>query len=161
MAPVAYWEASTSRMNCRSWSGGTRTGSDVTMSRRVTRAVVQAGVQSKVVVFFRRFVSGFAISTKHGMKGHWNPRIPSVLLTSLMDFRVVGQSLIPVILLGSMLISPCPSHTPRKSTSGCSNTHFEGFRKYECSWKIWSRRWFICLWSTSSPSAVATRQSFM
>jgi len=98
--------------------------------------MVQAGVQSKVVVFFRRFVRGFAMSAKPGMKGRWNPRIPSVLLTSLTDFRVVGQSLIPAILLGSMLISPCPRRTPRKSTSGCSNTHFDGLRKYECSSKI-------------------------
>src|SRR6267142_1496293 len=129
MAPIVYWEASTSRMNCLSWSGGTRTGSDVTMLRRVTRAVVHVGVQSKVVVFFRRFVRGFAMFAKLGMKGRWNPKIPSVLLTSLTDFRVVGQSLIPAILLGSMLISPCPRCTPRKSTSSCLKTHFDGLRK--------------------------------
>ena len=68
-------------------------GSEVMMSQRVMRAMVQAGVQSKVMVFFRRFISGFTISAKPGMKGHWNPRIPSMLLTSLMDFRVVSHSL--------------------------------------------------------------------
>jgi len=82
---------------------------------------------------------------KPGMNGLWNPKTPSVLRTSLTDFNIVGQSLIPVILLGSILISPCPRHTPRKSTSGYSKTHLDGFRKYKCSSNICKSLWFICL----------------
>jgi len=136
ITPVTYWDASTSRINCSFWSGETRTGSEVMMSHKVVKAMVHSWVHRNEEVFFNRFVSGFAIVAKPGMNGLWNPKTPSMLQTSLTDFSVVGQSLIPAILLGSILISPCPRQTPKKSTSGCSKTHLDGFRKYECSSKI-------------------------
>jgi hypothetical protein len=67
MAPVAYWEASTSRMNCLVVSGGMRMGSDVTMLIKVSRAVVQLSVQMKLRFFFRRDVRGFVMSANPGM----------------------------------------------------------------------------------------------
>src|SRR6267142_6197340 len=143
IAPVVYCDASTSKINCRSWSGGMRTGSEVTMSCSVVNAVVHSSVQRNREVFFSRLVKGLAIVVNPGMNGRWNPKTPSVLCTSFTDLRVVGQSLIPAILLGSMLISPCPRHTPKKSTSGCSNIHFDSLRKYECSLQICRSRWFI------------------
>src|SRR6266850_1456597 len=137
IVPVAYWEVSTLRINCLSWSGGTRTGSEVTILCNVVSAIVHSLIQRNGEVFFSRFVRGLAIVANPGMNGCWNPKTPSILCTSFTDFSVVGHSLIPVILLGSMLISPCPSRMPKKSTSGCSKIHFDGLRKYECSLKIW------------------------
>jgi hypothetical protein len=69
MAPVAYCDASTSRMNCLVVSGGTRTGSEVTMLIRVLSAVVHSSVQVKLRPFFRSVVRGFAISANPGIKG--------------------------------------------------------------------------------------------
>src|SRR6266850_334041 len=119
------------------------TGSKVTMSCRVVNAVVHSSVQRNGEVFFSRLVKGLAMVVNPGMNGHWNPKTPSVLRTSFTDLSIVGHSLIPAILLGSMLISPCPRHTPKKSTSVCSKTHLDGLRKYECSLKIRRRQWFI------------------
>ena len=161
IAPVAYCDVSTSRMNCLSWSGDMRTGSDVTMSHSVVNAVVHSSVQRNGEVFLSRFVSGLAIFANPRMNGHWNPKTPSVLHTSFTDLSMVGHSLIPAILLGSILISPWPRRTPKKSTSGCSKTHFDGLRKYKCSSKIWRSQWFILQCNSSSPSPVATRQSSM
>jgi hypothetical protein len=119
-------------------------GSGVMMPFRHSRAFVHLLVHKKVVPFFKRFVKGFVMLVNPGMKGRWNLRTPRVLLTSLMFFRILGHSLIPAILLGSMVISPCSSHTPKKLTSGCLKTHFDGFRKNECCSKRSSSRWFIC-----------------
>ena len=104
-------------------------GSDVTILMSLVRAAVHASVQENVIPFFNKLVSSLVMLANPGMKGHWNPKMPSILRTSLTDFNVVGQSLIPVILLGLMVISPYLSHTPRKLTLGCSKTHFEGLRK--------------------------------
>src|SRR6267142_4117724 len=103
IAPVAYCDASTSKINCRSWSGGMRTGSKVTMSHSVVNAVVHSSVQRNGEVFFSRLVKGLVIMANPGMNGHWNPKTPSVLHTSFTDLRVVGQSLIPVIYWGRCL----------------------------------------------------------
>jgi hypothetical protein len=148
-------------MNCRSWSGGTRTGSNVTMPFSRSSACVHSSVHRNDTPFFNKFVNGHAMLAKPGINGRWNPRTPSVLRTSLMFFRILGHSPIPAILLGSIVISPCPNRTPKKSTSGCSNTHFDGLRKYECCSKRSSSQWFIFRCNCSSPSAVAIRQSSM
>jgi hypothetical protein len=129
---VTNCNASTSRMNCRSWSGGTSTGSEVTIFLRCSKACIHSSVQRKATPFLSRLVSGRAMFANPGMNGHWNPRTPKVLRTSFMFFKILGHSPILAILLGLIVISLCPSHTPRKSTSGCSNTHFDSLRKYEC-----------------------------
>src|SRR6266850_5079743 len=116
------------------------TGSEVTMSRRVVNAVVHSSVQRNGKVFFSRLVKGLAMVANPGMNGHWNPKTLSVLCTSFTDLSIVGHSLILAILLGLMLISPCPRHTPKKSTSVCLKTHLDSLRKYECSSKIWRRQ---------------------
>ena len=115
-------------------------GSNMMIPMSLVRAVVHASVQENVVPFFSRFVSSLAMSVNPGMKGCWNSKMPSVLWTSLTDFNIVGQSLMPAILLGLMVISPCSSRTPRKLTSGCSKTHFDSLRKYECSLKMSSKQ---------------------
>src|SRR6266850_5853100 len=117
-----------------------RTGSKVTISCNVVSAIVHSSVQRNGEVFFNRFVRGLAIVANPGMNGRWNPKTPSVLHTSYTDLSMVGQSLIPAILLGSILILPCPRRTPKKSTSGFSKTHLDSLRKYECSSKIWRRQ---------------------
>src|SRR6266850_2723950 len=99
IAPVAYCDVSTSKMNCRSWSGGTRTGSEVMMLCSVVGAIVHSLVQRNGEVFFSKLVRGLAIVANPGINGRWNPRTPSVLCTSFTDLRTVGQSLIPAILL--------------------------------------------------------------
>src|SRR6267142_389011 len=116
------------------------TGSEVMMLHRVVNAMVHSSVQRNGEVFLSRLVKGLAMTSNPGINGHWNPKTSSMLRTSLTDLSIVGQSLIPAILLGSMLISPCPRHTPKKSTSGCSKTHLDGLRKYKCSSKIWRRQ---------------------
>jgi len=72
---------------------------DVTMSLSITRALVHSGIQINVEAFFRSLVSGLVMSANPRIKGCWNPRMPSVLLTSLTDLSIIGLSLIPVILL--------------------------------------------------------------
>jgi hypothetical protein len=129
MAPVAYWEASTLRTNCLVESGGTRTGSDVTIRLSSFTAFVHLSVHSNGVSFFRRSVSGLAIWANPQMKGLWKPNTPSVEQTSLTVASVSGQSVMPAIFDGSMAISPLPSCTPRKVVLICSNSHFAGLRK--------------------------------
>ena len=75
IAPIAYWEASTSRMNCHVTSGTTSTGSEVTRLMRVVSAIVHSSVQVKIDPFFKRFVSGFAILANSGMNSLWNPTV--------------------------------------------------------------------------------------
>src|SRR6266850_1819446 len=104
-------------------------GSDVTMLHSITSAMVHSGVQRNGEVFFNRFVNGLAIVANPEINGCWKPKTPSVLQTSLMVFNIVGQSLIPAILLGSILISLWPKRTPRKLTFSCSKTHLDSFRK--------------------------------
>jgi hypothetical protein len=87
--------------------------------------------------------------------------MPKVLHTSLTDLRVLGHSLILVIFEGLMVICPFPRCTPRKSISVHLNSHFDGFRKYECSLNMSRSWWFMQQWRASSSSAVVTRQSFM
>jgi hypothetical protein len=106
---VAYWEASTSKMNCREVSGGTKTGSEVTMWMRRSSASVHSGVQEKVESFFRRFVSGLAKFANPGINGHWNPSTPRVLCTSFTDFRMRGHSLIPAIFDRSIVTADAVS----------------------------------------------------
>src|SRR5580693_3702046 len=99
----------------------------------LSKAWVHLGVQLKVESFFRRPVRGLVICANPGMKGRWNPRTPRVLRTSLTDLSVLGHSLIPAIFEGSIVICLFPRRTPRKSISVFSNSHFDGFKKYECS----------------------------
>jgi hypothetical protein len=129
MAPVAYWEASTSRTNCLVESGGTRTGSDVTIRLSSFTAVVHLSVHLNGISFFKRSVSGLAIWANPQMKGLWNPNTPSVERTSLTVASVSGQSMMPAIFDGSIAISLLLSCTLRNVVLVCSNSHLAGLRK--------------------------------
>ena len=84
--------------------GAMSTRDDVTISMSVSKAWQHLGVQSKMVSFFSRFVSGQVKPAKFGMKGHWYLRTPRTFLTSLTFPRVWGQSHNPVSLLGLIVI---------------------------------------------------------
>ena len=116
-------------MNCHVLSRTTRIGSEVMMLMRVPRAVVHASVQVKTESFFKRFVSGLAMSANLRMKGLWNPRTPKVLCTALTSLSCLGHSVIPAILDGLIVTCPWPNCTPRKLISVHSNLHLLDLRK--------------------------------
>ena len=130
---MAYCDVSTSRMNWRVGSGGIRIGSDVTIALSVQSACLHFSDQSNGMSFFKRSVSGLAICAKLQIKGLWNPSTPSTERTSLTEWSISGQSLTPAIFDGSIAISPFPSCTLRNVVLSCSNSHFDGLRKYKCS----------------------------
>jgi hypothetical protein len=113
------------------------------MRMSLSRAWVHSGVQLNVKSFFRRPVRGLAMCANLGMNGCWKPSTPKVLCTSLTNLRVLGHSLIPAIFEGLIMICLFPRCTPRKSILVLSNSHFDGFKKYKCSLKMSSKRWFI------------------
>src|SRR6266576_2421521 len=94
------------------------------------------------------------------MNAHWYPRTPSVLQTSLTDFKVVGHSQSPDIFDGSGCTVPSSSRIPRYSTRCLSNSHFSGLRNNEFSFIMDSTAFTTSLWCVRS-SLVAMRISSM
>src|SRR6266567_3494617 len=67
------------------------------------------------------------------MNARWYLRTPSVLQTSLTNFKVVGHSQSPDIFDGSSCTVPSSNRIPRYSTQCFSNLHFSGLRNSEFS----------------------------
>src|SRR6266566_5653468 len=122
-------------------------------------ASVHRSVHSKVLFFCRSSVSGFAIWENPGINACWYPRTPSVLQTSLTDFKFVGHLRSPDILDGSGCTVPFSSRIPRYSTQCFSNSHFSGLRNNEFSFiidrtilttSLWYARLFLVAMRMSS-----------
>ena len=129
MAPLAYWEASTSSTKGFVVSGLCRTGSHVTQSIKASTALVQSLVHWNFIPFFSRAVSGCAMCAKFRINCCWYPSTPRVLRTSLMDFSSLGHSSKPYFLLGSIQMVPWSITYPRNSTCHSPKQHFSGFKK--------------------------------
>src|SRR6266700_5275509 len=95
-----------------------------------------------------------------GMNARWYPRTPSVLRTSLTDFRVVGHSRSPDIFDGSGCTVPFSSRIPKYSTQHFSNSHFSGLRNNEFSFIMDRTALTTSLWYVRS-SLVAMRMLSM
>src|SRR6266567_5596908 len=67
------------------------------------------------------------------MNARWYLRTPSVLQTSLTDFKVVGHSRSPDIFDGSNCTVPSSNRIPRYSMRCFSNLHFSSLRNSEFS----------------------------
>src|SRR6266576_6027325 len=94
------------------------------------------------------------------MIAHWYLRTPSVLRTSLTDFKVVGHSWSPNIFDGSSCTVLFSNRIPRYSTRCFSNSHFSGLRNNEFSFIVDSTALTTVLWYARS-SLVAIRMSSM
>src|SRR6266566_2221904 len=123
-------------------------------------ASVHRSVHSKVLFFCKSSVSGFAMWENPGINAHWYPSTPSVLWTSLTDFKFVGHSRSPDIFDGSGCTVPSSNRIPRYSMRCFSNLHFFGLRNSEFSLIMDRTVLTTSLWYVRS-SLVAMRISSM
>ena len=82
---MAMDDVSISSLNCRFWSGNTRTGSVVIASFSHWTASVCLLVHSYLMFFFVRSWSGRAILVKSQMNGLWYPTTPRNFRTSVTE----------------------------------------------------------------------------
>src|SRR5258707_11651435 len=96
---------------------------------RDLRASLHVLFHRNLTPFLSRFMIGLAFWAYPEIKAHWYPRTLRICLTCLIFLSSRGQSLIPLILLGSTLTCLFPTWNSRNSISYFSNLHLDSLRK--------------------------------